>query len=542
MIPSIDPVVLFDRLASAAPPVLLDLREEGVFGKGHLFFATNLALSHLELNIRRLVPRYSTSIVLCDGGGKGDDENAAGLAERGAEKLVKYGYSAVSILAGGLAGWQAAGLTVFSGFNVPSKAFGEFVEHAYDTPSLAPEELKALIDSGRKMVILDSRPMEEYTRMNIPGGINVPGAELVYRVQDLAPDPDTLVVVNCAGRTRSIIGAQSLINAGIPNQVTALRNGTMGWHLAGLGLERGETRRPPDPSQNSVARGREAASRVARRFGVPTIDAATLAQWEAEADHRTLYLLDVRIPEEYEAGHLPNAHNAPGGQLVQGTDTYIPDRSARVVLTDTDGVRAPMTASWLIQMGWRDVHVLEEWPGNLQPVIGPYPEEVPGLDEVQVEMVTPAALSALLQGDGEAPLVVDLAPSPVYRRGHIPGAWFAVRARLDQAHQHLPASSALVLTSPDGVLARMAVEDARQAGFAGVRVLAGGTEAWRREDLPLEKGNGKLASDPLDVFAKPYDHPDRIEQHMRDYLEWEVTLVDQIKKSGEISFQVFPPK
>ena len=48
--------------------------------------------------------------------------------------------------------------------------------------------------------------------------------------------------MNCAGRTRSIIGAQSLINAGLPNKVIALKNGTMGWHLAGLKVARGETR------------------------------------------------------------------------------------------------------------------------------------------------------------------------------------------------------------------------------------------------------------------------------------------------------------
>src|SRR3546814_14009942 len=84
--------------------------------------------------------------------------------------------------------------------------------------------------------------MDEYHKMNIPGGIDVPGAELVYRVRDLAPDPDTLVVVNCAGRTRSIIGCQSLINADLPNKVMALRNGTMGWHLAGLDVERGAQR------------------------------------------------------------------------------------------------------------------------------------------------------------------------------------------------------------------------------------------------------------------------------------------------------------
>ena len=105
---------------------------------------------------------------------------------------------------------------------------------------------------GVRLVILDSRPYEEYHRMNIPGGIDAPGAELVYRVHDLAADPDTLVVVNCAGRTRSIIGAQSLINAGIPNKVVALKNGTMGWHLAGLELERGQTRAAAAPDGDAL--------------------------------------------------------------------------------------------------------------------------------------------------------------------------------------------------------------------------------------------------------------------------------------------------
>ena len=61
----------------------------------------------------------------------------------------------------------------------------------------------------------------------------MPGAELVLRARELAPDPATRIIVNCAGRTRSIIGTQSLINAGIENPVSALRNGTIGWTLAG---------------------------------------------------------------------------------------------------------------------------------------------------------------------------------------------------------------------------------------------------------------------------------------------------------------------
>ena len=144
---------------------------------------------------------------------------------------------------------------MFSGVNVPSKAFGEFVEHESGTPSISADELHALMQSGTDMVVLDSRPYDEYSRVSIPTGVNVPGAELVLRIHDIAPKPETLVVVNCAGRTRSIIGAQSLINAGFPNKVVALRNGTMGWNLAGFTPDSGKDNRAPEVSHGGP-RGR----------------------------------------------------------------------------------------------------------------------------------------------------------------------------------------------------------------------------------------------------------------------------------------------
>lgn len=201
---------LQQRLGGTAEIALLDVREQGVHYKGHPFFASSAPVSRLELMIGELVPRRSASVVLFDDGD--------GLVEIAAARLVGWGYSDVAILEGGLPGWRAAGFEVFSGINVPSKAFGEFVEHRFETPRIPAAELKALKDGGTDLVILDSRPFEEYRRMNIPGGVDTPGAELAFRVHDQAPDPKTLVVVNCAGRTRSIIGAQSLINAGIPNK------------------------------------------------------------------------------------------------------------------------------------------------------------------------------------------------------------------------------------------------------------------------------------------------------------------------------------
>ena len=240
------------------------------------------------LRIDRLVPRKDVRMVLTDGG-----PSDFGLAGRAAEKLAELGYGNVRVLTGGTAGWKAEGFEVFSGVNVPSKAFGEYVEHWYDTPRLPAEELHSRVEAGEDIVILDSRPMTEFNRMSIPGGVDCPGAELVYRVAEMAPDPNTTIVVNCAGRTRSIIGCQSLVNAGLPNKIYALKDGTMGWNLAGYDVARGETTHAPAPSGDTLDLAKQRAAEVAARFGVTRTNAAELARWQGEAE-TTTYLLDVR--------------------------------------------------------------------------------------------------------------------------------------------------------------------------------------------------------------------------------------------------------
>ena len=394
---------------------------------------------------------------------------------------MRAGYTDLFHLDGGVAAWAAAGLVLFSGVNVPSKAFGEFVEHASATPSIEASELDRLIRAGTDMVVLDSRPFDEYQRVSIPTAVNVPGAELVLRIRDIAPSPETLVVVNCAGRTRSIIGAQSLINAGVPNKVVALRNGTMGWSLAGLACESGKTRRAGAASRDAVAWAKTAADRVAQRFGIERIDRATLERWQAERDERTLYLFDVRDPPEYEAGHVAGALSAPGGQLVQATDQYVGTLGARIVLVDDAEVRAVMTASWLRQMGWQDVFVLVEAgteTGRPAPtILGDAPPP-----ELRIDCAGLAGLAA--RNDAT---VVDLSLSRDYRKAHIPGAWFAIRSRLAQALAKIPLRGTLVLTSEDGVLAGLAAPEAacarrssrplprrRKCGVAGGRTCAHG--------------------------------------------------------------------
>ncbi len=527
MIKSVDPALLHQWLLDGEELALFDVREELVFGGAHILYASCLPLSRLELKVAALAPRRSVRMVLCDGG--------EGLAERAAARLGVLGYTDVSVLEGGTLAWSDAGFELFSGVNVPSKAFGEMVEHEYATPSIGASELKAKLDQGDSILVLDSRPFSEYHARNIPGGICVPGGELVYRLEELTQHENALVVVNCAGRTRSIIGAQSLINAGVGNQVVALRNGTMGWHLAGQPLETGMTRRAPEVSAKNLRIAKQRAQAVAGRYSVKIIDKEDLKRLQGQRERRSLFVLDVRHPEEYEAGHLPDSRSAPGGQLVQETDQFIGILGARVVLVDNDGVRATMTASWLIHMGWKEVYVLQDAFEVAELETGPGKVEALGLANVTAPEVSPEALNDLLSKDAVS--VVDISSSRQYREGHVPGAWFAIRARLAQTLPSLDLGNLVVITSEDGVLARLAAEEAAAASGREVRVLSGGVAAWVDAGLPLESGATRMADPADDKWLRPYEKDWGVEQAMQDYLRWEVALVEQIERDGTARFR-----
>lgn len=368
--------------------------------------------------------------------------------------------------------------------------------------------------------------------MNIPGAIDMPGAELAFRIHDIAPDPQTLVVVNCAGRTRSIIGAQSLINAGIPNPVVALKDGTMGWHLAGLELEHGTEREAGHPSDPGIAKALAAAERVRERFGVPLAKPEQVHDWLKDTS-RTTYRLDVRTPAEYIERHLPGYRNAPGGQLVQATDEYVAVKNARLILADDVGVRATMTASWLIQMGWQDIYVLEGGIDSGQTISGPVAPTI--LGDLPASAFTSKALANRL----DSLSVIDLGPSPLYEQRHIPGARWCVRARLANAMQDLPEDRPIVLTSPDGLLARLALRDARSLTANEVHALEGGTDGWIAQGRSTESGLKRTACQTDDVWYKPYEHRGAQEQFMRQYLTWEVALVEQLARDGTTQFRAF---
>jgi rhodanese-related sulfurtransferase len=571
------PAAVRRALLAKTEIALLDVRQESRFATGHPLFAASFPLGHLEAQAGDRLPRRAVPIVVYGDGG--DDALAA------ARRLRELGYTDVSLLAGGLAGWTADGGELFEDVNAPSKAFGELVAETAGTPSLAADEVAALLrpaggvaggagvgagPTAASVVVVDARRFDEYATMSIPTATSVPGAELALRVRALAPDPATTVVVNCAGRTRSIIGTQSLINAGLPNRIVALRNGTIGWTLAGLELDHGQTRRAPQVSRESARQAAAAAWAVADRACVRRIGGALGEQAEPDDGHRTVYRFDVRTREEYDRGHRPGFRSAPGGQLVQETDWYAPVRGARIALAE-DGIgRAAMTGSWLAQMGW-DVTVVAPAAGEADDqVCGDTGDRADGAVRVAPGAwpaarppapdgphTVPSVLAGWLRAGQAA--VIDLETSKRFAARHIPGAAWALRADLSDPALagRLGWPQRIVLTSADGYLAAWAAADLAVAGpprspgvAAGtgastrpfeVFFLAGGTLGWAQSGRPVESGGGQLLSPAVDVYRRPYEGTGVDPAVMQAYLDWEYGLVAQLERDATHRFRVIKP-
>jgi rhodanese-related sulfurtransferase len=503
---------------------LLDVREEDPHAQAHPLFAANCPLGRIEVEAYAKLPRREVPIVVF-GAGEADAEIAA-------QRIAGLGYGDVSLLADGLAGWRDAGGELFRDVNVPSKAFGELVDAERHTPSLAAEEVRALIDRGADIVIVDARRFDEYQTMSIPGATSVPGAELVLRLPQLAPRAETRVIVNCAGRTRSIIGAQSLINAGLPNPVAALRNGTIGWTLAGQTLEGAQQRRFGTTPESDRLKAAASARAVADRAGVRRVASADFRAWHAQQG-RTSYFFDVRTPEEYLAGHLPVFRSVPGGQLVQETEMLAPVRGARIVLADDDGVRANMSASWLAQMAW-EVYVVDDLCSEDFSERGAWQAPLPPLPDIA--KVDAASLAAWLARGDTA--VLDLSTSSSYLKGHLKGAWFVLRSQLADSLRRIPPARRYVLTCPNGSLAHFAAAELEALVKAPVWVLDGGTDAWCAAGFGLDSGPTRMAAPAIDRYRRPYEGTDSPREAMQAYLDWEYGLVAQLARDAMHHFRV----
>ncbi|WP_434291191.1 rhodanese-like domain-containing protein [Celeribacter sp. SCSIO 80788] len=507
-IETITPQALKSQLSGPEEYAFLDVREHGQYGEGHPFFSVNAPYSQIETRAPVLVPRRQTLCFLMDDGD--------GVADLVAARMAEMGYDNLRVLEGGAPGWVAAGYTLFKGVNVLSKSFGELVEHACDTPSVSAEELRAMQAAKTPLVVLDGRSPREFHKMSLPGALSCPNAELPYRLPELVADEDTPIVINCAGRTRSIIGAQSLRNLGLKNPVFALRNGTQGWRLAGFDLRHGETpTEQPDLSPAGAQRAADRAADLIARFGLKTLDADAFDAMRADTS-RTTYLFDVRTEAEYLAAHWSGARHAPGGQLVQATDEFFATRHARVVLSDDLGVRAASMAVWLMGMG-HEVYLLAA-------------DARQGTEhgaEAQTEVNLPQSVdsSAIVAALAAGTKVYDASRGMSYRKAHVEGARWVTRARLTAEDAEGP-----VLVIGDradlvaGVMQRLA-----ELGATELTASVGDAKIWAEAGLDVvETPYIPAEEECIDFLFFVHDRHDDNLEAARQYLAWELNLLGQL--------------
>jgi len=516
---TISPEALQALLKGRSPFALIDVREAGEYNSSHIPGASLIARRQLEFVMPQAVPFTGVRVVLCD-----DDGRRARLAAATAEGM---GYRNVAVLDGGINRWVTDGLPTEWGSNVPSKDFGEKIEVMHHVPEIEAKELAERMGKGEKFAILDSRTPEEFRRFCIPGGRSVPGGELALRITDIARDLDTetTIIVNCAGRTRSIIGTRVLQRMGF-RKVYGLRNGTAGWMLAGHPLESGADRvQLPEPSAEAVAAAEAHAARWAAEDGVRYLDVAALEGVVERGSQETVYLVDVRAREEYLAGHIPGFHWFPGGQAVQRSDEVAVVKHASIVFACDRRARASVTASWYRQMGFEQVYAvdggtaawvasgreLETGPADVRPV---------GYATAR-STLTLVSASQVHASPPSAAIFVDT--SQDFARGHVPGARWVPRGWLEfWIVDIVPSKTTDVLvTCHDGGNSVLAGATLRALGYERVSVLDGGMEAWRRAGLPVEQGLSGVMAAPTDVVPAG---PDRNFADMQNYLRWEEAL------------------
>lgn len=516
---NLTPHAAADLVHGSAEMALLDVREAGQFGEGHALFAVPVPYSRLELMVPALVPRRGTKVILVDDGD--------GVADRAHTALLGLGYCDVAIIDGGMPGWRLAGLGMFKGVNVPSKLLGELVQHRTHPRTITSQQLAAWRHDGRPYQLFDARPPAEYAKMRIPGAVCLPNGELAHRYHAVASG-NTPIVVTCAGRTRGLIGVAGLRLAGIGGEIYALENGTQGWTLAGLALERANTPAPfPRLDDTALASSRQRGEALMRAQAIPSIDAASIAGWIADPD-RTTYLFDVRSAPETSADPIPSAVAVPGVQLVQATDQWVGVRRSRIVLLDDTGLRAAIAAHWLRCLGYEAVIATVDDPIRRLPATPPVP--MPPLPLP----ISPDACHRLLADDADA-MLLDLSPSRAYRELHAEPAVWAIRPRLPDVRRRV-----VCLMADEPAIATLAAVNLAAQGANAIRWVEGGRKAWRAAGLPVAS-TPSIPSDAeaIDYLLFVHDRHDGNLDACRRYLAWEQGLLDQVSEDERHQFRVW---
>ena len=496
----------------------IDVREIGQHTNGHPFFSISIPYSLFEFNIKILVPNKQTRVILID--------NNNGISDLVYNIAHQMGYSNISIIEGGVEEWVSAGYKLFDGINVPSKSFGELIEKYFHTPSITAKELAQKQKNNENYIVIDGRPFLEYNKMSIPKSICCPNAELFYRVSSHIKDMNTEIIINCAGRTRSIIGAQTLINFGIKNKVKALENGTQGWFLSELSLEHNKNKYLEVlPNDIEIQQLQNKVLKLTNDLNIDLIDLKKAQQLITDKKKST-FIFDVTTSKTINI--TPGIiMNVPGGQLIQATDKYIGVWKATVILVDDgDLIRAGTTSFWLKKMGY-EVYILKE--GLLKAQTLKFTKEIDhkliDLDFINLEDLVKI----------KKQILYDIRSSKDFCKMRIKNSIWLNRAHLYR--EKIKTDDPIIIITDNLEKASLIVKDLKQKDKGAIIKVY----KWNQNEITSYPSVIDVTIETLseqnniDFNFHTHMRHDGNKEHAKQYLEWEINLVSKMDKQ-ELSF------
>ena len=496
----------------------IDVREIGQHTNGHPFFSISIPYSLFEFNIKILVPNKQTRVILID--------NNNGISDLVYNIAHQMGYSNISIIEGGVEEWVSAGYKLFDGINVPSKSFGELIEKYFHTPSITAKELAQKQKNNENYIVIDGRPFLEYNKMSIPKSICCPNAELFYRVSSYIKDINTEIIINCAGRTRSIIGAQTLIDFGIKNKVKALENGTQGWFLSELSLDHNKNKYLEVlPNDLEIQQLQNKVLKLTNDLNIDLINLKKAQELIIDKKKST-FIFDVTTSKtiSIKPGTIMNV---PGGQLIQATDKYIGVWKATVILVDDgDLIRAGTTSFWLKKMGY-EVYILKE--GLLKAQTLKFTKEIDhkliDLDFINLEDLVKI----------KKQILYDIRSSKDFCKMRIKNSIWLNRAHLYR--KKTKTDDPIIIITDNLEKASLIVKDLKQKDKGAIIKVY----KWNQNEITSYPSLIDVTIETLseqnniDFNFHTHMRHDGNKEHAKQYLEWEINLVSKMDKQ-ELSF------
>ena len=496
----------------------IDVREIGQHTNGHPFFSISIPYSLFEFNIKILVPNKQTRVILID--------NNNGISDLVYNIAHQMGYSNISIIEGGVEEWVSAGYKLFDGINVPSKSFGELIEKYFHTPSITAKELAQKQKNNENYIVIDGRPFLEYNKMSIPKSICCPNAELFYRVSSYIKDINTEIIINCAGRTRSIIGAQTLIDFGIKNKVKALENGTQGWFLSELSLEHNKNKYLEVlPNDLEIQQLQNKVLKLTNDLNIDLINLKKAQELIIDKKKST-FIFDVTTSKTIST-KPGTIMNVPGGQLIQATDKYIGVWKATVILVDDgDLIRAGTTSFWLKKMGY-EVYILKE--GLLKAQTLKFTKEIDhkliDLDFINLEDLVKI----------KKQILYDIRSSKDFCKMRIKNSIWLNRAHLYR--EKIKTDDPIIIITDNLEKASLIVKDLKQKDKGAIIKVY----KWNQNEITSYPSVIDVTIETLseqnniDFNFHTHMRHDGNKEHAKQYLEWEINLVSKMDKQ-ELSF------